>query len=231
MNPISAQIFERIDSDYQKFAAALIPTITNVLGVRLPELRKIAKKIAKDDWRCYLQSAEDHYFEEVMLQGMVIGYVTTDLHEHLSYVASFVPKIDNWSVCDSFCAGLKFIKADRALVWSFLQPYLSSSKEYDVRFGVVMLLNFYSDHDYIQKVLPLLTNIAHPGYYAKMAVAWAVATCYSKFPAITLNYLKRTTLDDFTYHKALQKIIASARVDEETKSLIRGMKRKSLKSS
>lgn len=63
------------------------------MGVRLPELRKIAKKIAKDDWRTYLKIAEDEYFEEIMLQGMVIGYVKTDINEQLSYVASFIPKI------------------------------------------------------------------------------------------------------------------------------------------
>lgn len=109
-NTIRTQIFELIDPEYQKFSAALIPNIDNVLGVRLPELRKIAKKIAKDDWRTYLKTAEDEYFEEIMLQGMVIGYVKTDINDQLSYVASFIPKIDNWSVCDSFCIGLKFTK-------------------------------------------------------------------------------------------------------------------------
>lgn len=140
---IRKQMFELIDTDYQKFSAALIPTINNVLGVRLPELRKIAKKIAKGDWRTYLKTAKDEYFEEIMLQGMVIGYIKTDIEERLFYVASFVPKIDNWSVCDSFCTGLKSTKENKERVWAFLQPYLSSKNEYEIRFGVVMLLNYY----------------------------------------------------------------------------------------
>lgn len=225
-NTIRKQIFEHIDPEYQKFSAALIPNIDNVLGVRLPELRKIAKKIAKDDWRTYLKTAENEYFEEIMLQGMVIGYAKADINEHLSYVGSFVPKIDNWSVCDSFCIGLKFTKEHREVVWGFLQPYLLSGKEYEVRFGVVMLLDFYIEDGYINKVLKLLDDIKHNGFYAKMAVAWAISICYIKFPDLTMDYLKHNTLDDFTYNKALQKITESYRVDKETKAIIRSMKRK-----
>ncbi|UIJ65156.1 DNA alkylation repair protein [Bacillus cereus] len=228
-NTIRTQIFELIDPEYQKFSAALIPNIDNVLGVRLPELRKIAKKIAKDDWRTYLKTAEDEYFEEIMLQGMVIGYVKTDINDQLSYVASFIPKIDNWSVCDSFCIGLEFTKEHREAVWEFLQSYLSSKNEYEVRFGVVMLLDFYIENGYISKVLTLLDNTKHNGFYAKMAIAWAVSICYIKFPDLTLDYLKHNTLDDFTYNKALQKITESYRVDKETKALIRSMKRKQFK--
>ncbi|WP_153732097.1 DNA alkylation repair protein [Sporosarcina obsidiansis] len=226
-NTIRKQIFELIDSDYQKFSSALIPNVTNVLGVRIPELRKIAKKIAKDDWRTYLETAEDEYFEEVMLQGMVIGYAKTDIEEVLTYVAAFVPKIDNWSVCDGFCSGLKITKDQQERVWTFLQPYLSSEEEYDLRFGVVMLLIYYVETPYIDRVLMLLDRVQHEGYYAKMAVAWAISICYIKLPDPTMAYLEsNNSLDKFTYNKALQKITESTRVDKEVKTLIRGMKRR-----
>jgi 3-methyladenine DNA glycosylase AlkD len=223
---IKEQLLEMADGEYQIFSAALIPNINNVLGVRLPELRKLAKKMARGDWRTYLEDAETEYFEEIMLQGMVIGYVETDIEEILRYVADFVPKIDNWSVCDSFCTGLKFTKTNREQVWNFLQPYLSSKNEYDIRFGVVMLLDFYIEEDYISTVLQLLDNAKHEGYYVKMAVAWAITICYVKLPELTMTYLKSNSLDDFTYNKALQKITESFRVDLETKKLIRFMKRK-----
>lgn len=222
---IKEQLFELADEGYQKFSAALIPNINNVLGVRLPVLRKLAKKMASDDWRTYLEHAESEYFEEVMLQGMVIGYVKNDIEEILRYVADFVPKIDNWSTCDSFCIGLKFTKTNMKQVWDFLQAYLSSKKEYEIRFGVVMLLDFYIEEEYISRVLQLLDNAKHEGYYVKMAVAWAVSICYVKFPEPTMTYLKSNSLDDFTYNKALQKITESFRIDQETKKIIRSMKR------
>lgn len=153
-----------------------------------------------------------------MLQGMVLGYIKTNIEEILLYVAEFIPKIDNWSVCDSFCGGLKFTNNNMEQVWNFIQPFLSSKKEYEVRFAVVMLLDFYINDEYIDKVLKLLDNINHPGHYAKMAAAWAVSICYIKFPEKTMDY--------FTYNKSLQKICESLRVDKETKKIIKAMRRK-----
>lgn len=89
-----------------------------------------------------------------------------------------------------------------------------------------MLLDFYIETEYIDMVLRLLDRVKHEGFYAKMAVAWAVSICYVKIPDITMEYLRNNTLDDFTYNKALQKITESNRVDKEIKSLIRSMKRR-----
>jgi 3-methyladenine DNA glycosylase AlkD len=223
---IRERIFELAEEDYQKFSKALLPNIHNILGVRLPALRKIAKEIAKGDWRSYLETAESEYYEEIMLQGLVIDYAKTDLDEILSYVTTFVPKIDNWAVCDSFCTGLKFTKNNMEPVWNFLQPYFASRDEYNIRFGVVMLLNFFIEPEYIDRVLVLLDNAKHKGYYVKMAVAWAVSICYIKLPETTMEFLKNNTLADFTYNKALQKITESLRIDKEGATLIKNMKRK-----
>lgn len=227
MNPsIRKQLMEMADEEYRKFTSSLIPNVDNILGVRLPELRKLAKNIAKGDWRTYLAQADNRYFEETMLQGLVIGYAKTDIEERLRYVADFVPRIDNWSVCDSFCTGLKFTKNHRSLMWDFLQPYLSSDKEYEIRFGVVMLLLYFVEDEYIERVLQWMDRIRHEGYYVKMAVAWAISVCYVKYPEPTMAFLKNNTLDDFTYNKALQKIIESLRVDSGTKHVLRSMKRR-----
>lgn len=223
---VRQQLMELADEEYRKFSSSLIPNINNVMGVRLPELRKLAQKLARGNWRAYLQEAQNDYFEEIMLQGMVIGCVKTDIEESLRYVAEFVPKIDNWSVCDSFCSGLKFTRSNKSRVWEFLQPYLSSGDEYEIRFGVVMLLNYYIEEEYLQSVLQCLDRVRRNAYYVKMAVAWAVSICYVKLPGPTTEYLTDNSLDDFTYNKALQKITESLRVDKETKQRIRGMRRK-----
>jgi 3-methyladenine DNA glycosylase AlkD len=194
--------------------------------VRLPKLRELAKELAKGDWRGYIAVAQADYYEEVMLQGLVIAYAKADIEEVLRYVAAFVPKINNWAVCDSFCTSLKITQRHRARVWDFLQPYLHSRKEFELRFGIVMLLGFYIADEYIDQVLALLDGAKHEGYYVKMAVAWAISICFVKYPEKTMAYLQNSTLDDFTYNKALQKITESFRVDKETKILIRSMKRK-----
>lgn len=225
-NTVREQIFQLADEEYRKFQSKLCPSNDNILGVRLPLLRKLAKQIAKGNWREYIKTAQNEYYEEVMLQGMVIGYAKADIEELLNYVTEFLNKIDNWGVCDSFCNGLKFTETNKVRVWEFIQPYLYSTKEFEVRFAVVMLLDFYIDEIYIDRVLQSLDGINHEGYYVKMAVAWAISICYIKFPEQTMEYLKNNKLDDFTYNKALQKIIESLRVDKETKNIIRNMKRK-----
>ena len=226
MDPlIREQLFVLAEEEYRIFTSRLLPGTKNILGVRLPVLRKIAKEIAKEDWRNFLKDRTNEYFEETMLQGMVIGYGKASIEEILGYVTDFVPKIDNWSVCDSFCNGLKITKKNKEKVWEFLKPYFSSDKEFHVRFGVVMLLHYYIDDEYIDRVLDTLDKIKHEGYYAKMAVAWAVSACYIKMPEPTLAFLRNNHLDNFTYNKSLQKITESLKVDGATKAFIRTMKR------
>ena len=225
---IREQLFALQDQKYQQFASSLIPNIDaqTIIGVRVPLLRQIAKDIAKTDPLTYLQTTEDTYFEEILLQGMVIGYMKASPQEKLPRIAQFIEKIDNWSVCDSFCTGLKFTKSNQALVWDFIQPYFQSKRAYDIRFAVVKLLNYYVDEHYIKQTLQLLDQVSHEDYYVKMAVAWAVSICYIKMPDATMPYLQNNQLDVFTYNKALQKITESLRIDADTKKKIRAMRRK-----
>jgi 3-methyladenine DNA glycosylase AlkD len=215
------------DEKYRGFISGLVPGSTNMLGVRLPQLKVLAREIASKDWQGYLEESDDEYFEEIMLQGFIIGLVKKiDIEERLKLIAGFVPKISNWSLCDSFSAGLKFVKKNKEHVWDFLQPYFKSNKEFEIRFAVVMGMDYFIDSVHIDDYIKLMDDIKHDGYYVKMAVAWALSVCYVKFPERTMVYLKRNELDDFTYNKALQKIIESNRVDSASKDVMRSMKRK-----
>ncbi len=251
---IRKQIRDRLtklaEPEYQKFSSKLLPGTENILGVRLPLLRKEAGKIVKEDWKGYLEELEECdenlFFEEIMLAGMLIGQLKiTDkkqkkqserklcnpsqkitLENIFSLITDFVPKIDNWSVCDSFCASLKIAKLYPEEMWEFLMPYLKSNKEYFIRFGVVMLLDYYIDEEHMDKVIILIDDIHHEAYYVKMAVAWCLSICYVKFPDKTLEYLKgENHLDDFTYNKTLQKAVESFKVGKTEKEKLRDMKR------
>ncbi len=225
---IRQQLEEMAEEKYRIFSASLTPGKENILGVRLPLLKKMAAKLVKGDWRAYLATASEDTMEEVMLQGMVIGLCKANLEEVLKLAADFIPKIDCWAVCDSFCNGLKITKTHKGPVWDFIQPYLCSDREYEIRFGVVMLL-YYLEPEYAPAAFAHFDRIRQEGYYVKMAVAWVLSMYYVRLPELTLAYLKENRLDDFTYNKALQKITESLSVDQATKQMIRGMKRKTEK--
>lgn len=223
---IKTKILEAAEKDYKKFSASLIPNIDNVLGVRIPALRQLAKEIYKDSGTDYLNYDNTEYMEEVMLQGMIIGLLKDKPENILKEVEKFIPKIDNWAVCDIFCGGLKFTNKNKELVWEFIQKYLNSEKEYDKRFGLVMILGYFTDDEYIDKVLNILDNFSHEGYYARMGAAWALSICYVKQPEKTFEYMKKSKLDKWTFNKGIQKTCESLRVDKNTKEILKSLKRK-----
>lgn len=221
---IRSKLFNLSEDEYRNFHNKLCPNTENILGVRLPLLRNMAKDLAKNNWEAYLNNPYNEYYEEIMIEGLTIGYIKTDINTRLKYIKRFIPKIDNWAICDSFCNNLKFTKKNLNEVWEFISTYLSSNKEFELRFAIVMMLHYYINEEYIDRVLHILNDINHEGYYVKMAVAWAISFAYIKFPHKTLVFLKNNNLDSFTYNKSLQKIIESTRVSNEDKDLIRSMK-------
>lgn len=224
---IKQRLQDEAEEDYRKFSQALIPNIKNILGVRIPILRKIAKEIYKsENWQEFLKKNDFEYFEEIMLQAIIIGYIKETPENILKLVKDFVPKINNWSVCDCFCSGLKFTQQNKELVWKFIQPYFKSENEYDIRFAYVMLLEYFLDEKYFDASLQLIDNFSDTRYYAQMACAWALSMCYINFPEKTLNYLKKSNLDNWTFNKSIQKICESLRVDKETKSMLKCLKRR-----
>lgn len=244
---IRKELLLLVEKDYKKFSSSLIPGVDNILGIRLPILREMANKIAKGDWRSELAEKQDIYFEEIMLRGMIIGYSDADINEKLEYITDFVPKINNWSVCDSFCVSLKTLQKNRAEVWDYLQKYLQSDMEFEVRFGLIMLLDHYIKCDesgktiprlrsvgiadienkseqngmYIERILDVLNQKFEQGYYAQMAAAWTMAEAFCTFPYKTMNSLKQCSMDEFTFKKTIQKICESRIPTDEVKQMLK----------
>lgn len=238
------------DAGYREFSASLIPASgrMEMLGVRLPVLRKYAKELSKGDWRAELACAEDIYLEETMLRGMILGCACRDVEELLKYLTDFIPRIRNWSVCDSVCSGLKLAEKYPREVWDFLQPYLYSGEEFPARFVLVMLLNHYvkltegggkiarkravtmedlqkspESGRYLEPILHALDREFPEGYYTQMAAAWLLAELFVVYPARTYRALLELRLDPFTRRKAVQKIRESRIPEQEVKEHLRRM--------
>lgn len=224
---IKNKLKELADSKYKEFHSGLCPNTENILGVRVPVLRNYAKEISKQyEIEVLLKNIDNEYYEEVLLQGMLIGLSKEkDIEKILGYIKEFIPKIDNWAICDGFCAGLKITKKNKEIMREFLKPYLNSSKEFEIRFGIVMILDYYIEEKYLEENFKIFEHIKNEEYYVQMAIAWAISICLIKYFDKTIDYLKTSKLDKFTYNKSLQKGIESFRISEENKKILRNMKK------
>ena len=197
-----------------------------MLGIRIPQLRKLAQKIIKEaSLEECIQSIDNKYFEETILQGLVIAYGKDTFENKKSKIKEFIPKIDSWAICDTFVPTLKIKDRELENAWEFILNYINSDKEFEVRFAVIMMMDYFIIDKHVDNVIDFLDKIKNNGYYAKMGIAWCLAEIGVKYNEKLLKYLKgKNNLDKFTYNKTLQKMIESYRISKEQKIILKGMK-------
>jgi len=216
---IRKELFNNQDVAYRDFHSRLIPTVDKdrIVGVRIPTLRKIAKKLVDNDFRWT-------YYEEIMLHGFYIGYAKLSFEERLSLLDEFVPMIDNWAVCDCCCSTYKFIIYNKKDFLEYLQKYLHSKSEYEIRFAIVILMDYYIDDEYIEFVLDYLKNVKSDMYYVNMSAAWALSVAFVKYRAMVMPLIENNLLSKDIHNMTISKIRDSFRVDKETKTYLKTLK-------
>lgn len=215
------ELFENQDLKYKEFHSKLIPTVNpdEIIGVRVPVLRKIGKRLAKEN-----QDFPVEYYEEKMIKGFVIGYKKyDDIYDFLEALSDFVPIIDNWAVCDCVCASLKLTEKNRTALWEFLMQYKNAS-EYEVRFMIVMLMDYYLTDEYIDEVIDIFKSIKRDEYYINMAIAWALSAAFVKYEDKIIPLFESRELPPWIHNKSIQKTRESFRVDKETKDYLKTLK-------
>lgn len=223
---IKQEIKKLADNKYKEFHTGLCPGTNNIIGVRVPVLRNYAKKLLSENSEdILLKSIDNEYYEEVMLQGMIIGLSkNNNFEKDKKYIKEFVSKIDNWAICDVFCAGLKITNKNKEEMLELIKQYLKKETEFELRFAIVMLLDFYITDEYIGYVLEQMGKIKSKDYYVQMAIAWTISICLIKYYDKTISFIKKANLDKFTYNKSLQKAIESYRISKEKKDTLRKLK-------
>lgn len=219
------ELLKLSSNKYQKFQCKLVPNISNIIGVQIPKIRKFCKHLTEEEKIYYLDNYNKEYLEEVILMGLIICDLKCDVNRILSYTKEYVKLIDNWCSCDIFCSSFHITKQNKEIVFKFLKDYLKSADEYYIRFGLVMLLNYYICDEYIEDVFKIIDDVRVSKYYDKMALAWLISMIYIKYKNRTIDYLKECNLDKFTYNKSLQKIIESNKVSNEEKNFIKQLKK------
>ena len=212
------------DEKYREFHSKLLGVKKEVIGIRTPVLKEYAKKISKGDWKGYLKYSGDEYYEESVIEGLILGYCSSMYEERIKYLNQFIEKIDNWAVCDIAVANLKFLKKERERYYDFIKNCIEADNSWRIRFGVVALLDFYLISDYIDNIFEICLRIKNEDYYVKMSQAWLISIMFIKFKEKTLEYLKSQRLDSWIQNKAIQKIRESKRGSIEDKDLVLKLK-------
>ena len=223
-------LFSFADEKYRDFHKKLVPGNHDFIGVRVPQLKKLAKEYVKtQNWQeLHNDKTEILYVDELSFVAFTIGFAKIEIDEKFRLLEQFIPKINNWATCDTLCNTLTFIekKENEKPMWDFIQKYLASDKEFEIRFAVVVILGYYVNENYIDKAFQWFDKIKHEGYYVKMGIAWTVAEFFIKHPQKTFEYLKDNKMDNFTHNKSIQKICESFRVENSVKEELKNLKRK-----
>ena len=220
-NKFIEYLFSLKDDEYKKFNQKIVKT-DNIIGIRLPILKNIAKIIAKNDYLGFIKNNKHQYSEEIMLHGLVITYLKIDFNESIKLFDEYIKYIDSWATCDSVVMNYKIVSKNLDICLIKIKEYLKSDKPFIKRVGIVLLF-YYLNDDYIDEVLKLINSIKSEDYYVKMANAWLISICLVKYYDKTVKFLKSWQLDDWTYNKALQKAIESYRIKD--KDTLRKMKK------
>ena len=212
------------DEKNADFVAKLCPTASRetVLGIRQPELRRLAKELWKtEDMTRFMAELPHAYFEENLLHAFLLDHIR-DYDTCMAALEHLLPWVDSWCACDSINPPV--FKKHRPELMEHVEPWLASGETYTVRFGVKMLMNHFLDGDFRPEYLEQVAIIESEEYYVNMMRAWYFATALAKQWESSLPYLTEQRLDPWTHGKTIQKAVESYRISEERKALLKELR-------
>ncbi|MBR5984220.1 MAG: DNA alkylation repair protein [Bacteroidales bacterium] len=217
-------LFANQDLGYRDFHSKLMPTIDKerIIGVRTPQLRKLAKEFAKDaEIDDFLSNFPHQYYDENNMHGFIISEIK-DYDQSIAEIDRLLPYVDNWATCDLLSP--KSFKKNHDKLLKDIRRWMKSDKTYTIRFGIEMLMTHFLDEDFRPEYLEWVANIRNDEYYVKMMVAWYFATALAKQYDATLPIIDQKRLEKWTHNKSIQKAIESYRITDEQKKYLKTLK-------
>lgn len=212
------------DKKYKEFSQKLGMGQLEMLGIRIPVLKKFAKELSKTNWQEFFDCEENFCAEVVTLKGMCLGYAKLEFDEFLKYLKKFFEMVESWVETDTTIPTFKVIAKNKEKVWQEIQPYLFCDREYQTRLALIILLDYFLTNEWIDMVLEVLPKIKQGQYYVDMALAWLLSVCFVKFRDKTLKLIEKKCFSKFVQNKAIQKCRESFRISDNDKQLLLNFK-------
>jgi len=225
-NLINQKLHSLAESDYKQFNEKIIPTHYEVLGVRMPALKKLAREIAADpEVETYLKNAEYVTYEHILLYGLVLASLKKPSPEMVfRYLNPLVLKFDNWAHVDTVISSFKFFRKYREETLEHFLLLKNDEGEFTKRVFVIVLMDYFMDETYIDTALKHLSEVPQGQYYVDMAIAWALSYGLIKYYDKTVAMLEQKAFSKFVHNKAIQKARESYRITPEIKEQLNNMK-------
>ena len=221
---IRQSLFELQDIKYRDFQAKLIPGKDTeiMIGVRTPELRKLAKQMLKrEDIGEFLRDLPHRYFDEDQLHAFIVSGIK-EYGKCMEELMRFLPFVDNWATCDQMSPGV--FKKHKPELLAEIREWLGSEHTYIVRFGIGMLMQHFLDEDFAPAYPELVAGVHSEEYYVNMMIAWYFATALAKQYDAVRPFIEGRRLDPWTHNKTIQKAVESYRISDEQKEYLRSLK-------
>lgn len=221
---IRERLFALQDEKYRAFQCKLMPTVDpeTVIGVRTPDLRRLAKEFADmPEAEPFLAALPHRYYEENNLHGFLIAR-EKNYDVCVEQLNRFLPYVDNWATCDLISPGV-FAK-HRPELTEQIEKWMKSGHTYTVRFGMGMLMSHFLDDAFDPKYPEMVASVQSEEYYVNMMIAWYFATALAKQYEAAVKYLENRRLAEWTHNKTIQKALESFRIPQERKEYLRTLK-------
>lgn len=212
------------DEKYRDFQSKLVPTVSRdtILGVRTPDMRRIAMEIrGTEEAEAFLAALPHSYYEENLVHFFLIAMIR-DFDECAEAVEAFLPYVDCWPVCDQ-SSPKAFAKHHERLL-PLIRKWIGSEHVYTARFGLRMLMNEFLGEDFRPEYLEWAAGVTGEDYYIKMMVAWFFATALAKRYDESIVYIEQRRLEPWTHRKAIQKAVESYRVSDGHKEYLKTLR-------
>ena len=224
MKEIVDLLFSKQDIKYRDFQVPLFPGVTKerLIGVRTPELKKLAKELYGNELaNKFIETLPHYYFDENQLHAFLISLIK-DYQTCLKEVDRFLPFVDNWGTCDQLSPKV-FAKHKEELIVT-IKKWLKSKHTYTVRFAIGMLMQHCLDESFKEEYMTLVASIKSEEYYINMMIAWYFATALAKQWDAAIKYIEEKKLTTWVHNKTIQKAVESYRITDEQKAYVRGLK-------
>ena len=221
---IQKELYNLQDTKYRDFQSKLIPTVNSdkFIGVRTPELRKLAKNLSKrEDINIFLNTLPHQYFDENQLHAFIISNIK-DYDICIKETNAFLPFIDNWATCDQMSP--KVFKKNHQKLLPQIKKWLKSTETYTIRFSISMLMEHFLDEDFNIEYPKMVSKIKSKEYYVNMMIAWYFATALAKQYDSILPFIENKKLESWTHNKTIQKAVESYRITDEQKKYLKTLK-------